>query len=218
MHSPLDPWLGGETRRRPPVVLPAVSVLLLVVVSTGCTASGSPSNSTAPITSSAGSSVAPEPTVFRRDCDSAVSGTLPPGWRDLSVIVGPIAFVWLADAGSVLSKALGSADRGYRPLKVLVVVKQGRQGTVSVQRLERSKASLLYDPSTFPGTGRYSFDQGSPAVRFSACSGRVKSWSAATQFNGGFIVRGPLCLHLIVQDVSGSTRSFEVSIARGSSC
>jgi hypothetical protein len=138
--------------------------------------------------------------------------------RDLSVIVGPIAFVWLADAGSVLSKALGSADRGYRPLKVLVVVKQGRQETVSVQRLERSKASLLYDPPTFPGTGRYSFDQGSPAVRFSACSGRVKSWSAATQFNGGFIVRGPLCLHLIVQDVSGSTRSFEVPIARGSSC
>jgi hypothetical protein len=206
---------------RPAAVLPMVTVLLLLVLaSTGCTAPGSVSTSTTPTTSSTSSSVVPpEPAVFRRGCNSAVSGTLPPAWRDVSVIVGPIAFVWLAGGGSLSSRDLGSSERGYRALKVLVALKQGRQETVSIQRSERSKVSLLYDPSTFAATGRYAFDQGSAAVHFSACPGRARSWSAATQFNGGFIARGPVCLRLIVRDASGiATRSSLVPIARGSSC
>jgi hypothetical protein len=148
-----------------------------------------------------------------------VSGTLPPGWRDLSVIAGPIVFVWLADAGSVPSKNLGSSERGHRALKVLVLLKQGRQETVSVQRSERSKVTLLYDPSTFAGTGRYAFDQGSAAVRFSACPGRARSWSAATQFNGGFIARKPVCLRLVVHAANGkAATSFSAPIGQGSPC
>lgn len=196
--------------------------IAFVVGGIGCTSSNLETSTGAPAPSSSSTAVgSSEPSLFQRGCDSAVSGTLPPDWRHHSLITGPVAFVWLADVGSIPANDLGDPEKGYLPMKVLVVVKQGRTERVSVLAPERSKVALLYDPSTFePSSGRYAFAAGAGVVRFAACPGQADSWSAATQFNGGIIARGPVCLHLWVRGVhtASGSRRIQIAIARGSSC
>jgi hypothetical protein len=176
--------------------------IALILELFGCTASEQTSTSVPQSpTVSPPAIESPETAIFRRGCSSAIGGALPPNWRRLSVIAGPIAFIWLADGGSLSRRDLGNEGRGYVLLKVLVVLQQGVSGQVSVPSAERANASLLYDPSRFSPSGRYDFPTGTAVVRFEACAGNGGSWSTATQFNGGILAREPLCLHL---DISTS--------------
>jgi hypothetical protein len=134
------------------------------------------------------------------------------------VIVGPVAFVWLVDAASIPAHSLGDDERGYVARKVLVLVQRGRTQEVSVASGDRPEVSLLYDPSAFDPSGRYAFDAGAPVVRFEACPGTKITWTAATQFNGGILAKGPVCLHLIVRSSVAASERAEVPITSKASC
>ena len=105
-------------------------------------------------------------------------------------------------------------------MKVLVLVKQGHVEHVWVTRSERSDVALLYDPSRFSSDGRYAFGDGSASARFEACLGQTAGWAAATQFNGGLLVRRSVCLHLLVRDEGSAGPPLRVAapIAREAVC
>jgi hypothetical protein len=157
---------------------------------------------------------------FNRSCDEAVDGTLPSNFRKVSVIRGPIAFVWLAEASTTPASAFGTDQKGHGALKVLVLVKEGWQVTVAIGEPATGDATLFYDPSHISQDGRYQIDQGDTAVGFSACPGHQTSWAAATQFNGSIVARGPLCLALsITGSGAGSfTDNVQVPVGRGAGC
>ncbi|MEA2520660.1 MAG: hypothetical protein QOI81_306, partial [Actinomycetota bacterium] len=138
----------------------------------------------------------PTPSTVQMGCDNAVGGNLPPGWKDVSVISGRIAFVWLPHVEMFPSGP--GTERHARGSKVLILVKDGSQVTVSIAEADRDMASLNYPPvSPQNRDGSYRLDQGTDSVTFTACTGSTQSWGMATQFIGGVLATGPMCLHLV---------------------
>jgi hypothetical protein len=157
---------------------------------------------------------------FVRSCGSEVLGDLGAHPTKGAVVAGPIMFVGLVGARNLFPKDLVAASGGYYSVKVLVVVKEGWRAAVSVSPPQRTKARLLYDPSVFSTGPPYKLRQGEPAVTFAACTGGGTSWADATQFNGGILVTGPLCLRLQVKTAGATTASqtIRAPIGQGASC
>jgi hypothetical protein len=142
----------------------------------------------------------PVPHPFVRTCESSVYGDLGPGWRRDNLHAGPVFFVG----------ANGYADEpvrwfeapGKRPTlqKVLVVVAGDRPVEV---RVSHRDAALAYDPDVWGLRNRMPFGLGDPVVRFEPCGG--DQWS--TQFNGGFLIRGPMCVPVEIR-VDGDAPSY----------
>jgi hypothetical protein len=209
-----------------------LAVAVAAVVTSACTTGSSNGGQTpgsATTTPSAQPVTTPSPSPspevglslgFVRGCGSEVLGDLGKHPTTGAVVAGPIMFVGLVGARDLLPKDLVAAGGGHYSVKVLVVVKQGWRAAVSVPPPQRTKARLLYDPSVFPSGPPYKLRQGESIVTFASCTGGGTSWADATQFNGGIIVTGPLCLHLRIE-TSGpvpESRSISAPIAGGASC
>jgi hypothetical protein len=162
----------------------------------------------------------PASPTFQEGCDDAVGGNLPPGWKKLSVISGPIAFVWLTHA-ALNPPGLGNAQHAGG-LKVLIMVKNGSRVTVSIAEADRDMASLGYATSAFPQNPdeSYRLNEGHDSVTFTACDGGKRSWGAATQFIGVVLATGPMCLHMDVTTSEGvpSTATVRAPIGLGTTC
>jgi hypothetical protein len=209
-----------------------LAVAVAAVVASACTSgssNGGPTPGSTTTTPSAQPVTTPSPSPssevglslgFVRGCGSEVLGDLGKHPTKGAVVAGPIMFVGLVGARDLLPKDLVAAGGGYYSVKVLVVVKQGWRAAVSVWPTQRTKARLLYDPSVFPSGPPYKLRQGEPVVTFAACTDGGTSWGEATQFNGGIIVTGPLCLRLQVRTTGAApgSQTIRAPIGRGASC
>ena len=155
-----------------------------------------------------------------RTCESSVYGTLDTaGWRQHSIVAGPITFYY-ADGyaqqpASEYAPVPGNGDR-YRGQKMLALVRPGATATVVVPEAEQAFAALLYDPADWNDRNAYRMDEGESAVTFRACKEGQGSPSggplnAMTQFNGGFVVAGARCVPLDIL-VPGRSQSIRVTL------
>jgi hypothetical protein len=129
--------------------------------------------------------------LFVRACDSRVSGTLGPGWRKGEVRSGPVVFVgsrgYRNDRPSIFA---APGDRATVQ-KVLLVISGDRPVVLSVRHPD---AALFYDERRWRDRNVVPFRLGDPRVRFEPCGGGLP-----TQFNGGFLLRGPACVPVEVR-------------------
>jgi hypothetical protein len=124
-----------------------------------------------------------------RSCDSSVSGDLGADWRRDAVLAGPVAFVGARGYEDDPKRLFFADDPAMaRAQKVLAVVDGGRPVVVSVQMRD---AALFYDPSKWGQSNRVAFRRGDAVTRFEPCLGADQ---LPTQFNGGFLVRRPICV------------------------
>jgi hypothetical protein len=147
-----------------------------------------------------------------RGCGSVVGGTLPAGWRNGSVIAGPLALWFLGDDPRKLKPSLFAHLPGrpnlYRPYKVLAVVRSGAAVTLAIPEGQRGQVSLVYGVPRVSGGMRIS--QGFSGERFEACT------NVESQFAGGFLVAGPRCPSLDVY-AAGAKRQ-RIRIPFGAPC
>jgi hypothetical protein len=189
---------------------------LMTVAGTGCTASPPPSHPTP-----ARHTPSPALQGYVRPCASSVWGELGPVTPRTDAIADPIAFIGLNGDSQLAPKQLHAHGGKYNAVKVLAVVKAGWQVTVTVPGSDRGSAALLYNPDAFSLGPPYPFSAGDPVVTFPNCGGTQSSWDAGTQFNGGLLVRRPMCVHLDITAVRGParlTRQIAAPLGRGASC
>jgi hypothetical protein len=87
---------------------------------------------------------------------------------------------------------------------VIAIVTAGGQPTRSLPRSEWATVGLLYDPSKFRSDGAYRIRDLDQIVRFRAC--RSPSFNhGVSQFDGGFVVSRPQCVHFTVAVPAGQT-------------
>jgi hypothetical protein len=182
---------------------------LALVLLTACTAAApgatpptSPRPTPLPSPSPAGDAI------FTRTCDSNVSGQLGAGWRRGEVVAGPVAFV--GAAGYADDPPAWFSARGERATaqKVLLVV----DGSVPVVLAVRQPdAALAYDPDRWSDRNVVPLRSGDRRVRFEPCGGD----QPRTQFNGGFLVRGPGCVRVAVRVEGQPPRFATVSFGAG---
>jgi hypothetical protein len=146
-----------------------------------------------------------------------VYGDLGKGWRRDSFVIGPVAFVGLPRVTTAPRSDFAPLEDGFRSVKALAVVDEGSDVIVSVAPEDRSHVALLYDPASFKDVNSYQIADGEPAVRFQPCSAGTSPFGGKgpTQFNGGFIVDGPRCASLVVQESTGAPREVKVAFGRG---
>ena len=132
------------------------------------------------------------------------------------MVVGPIAFVGVGSAGEVPASGLGGVKGEDRGLKVLAVVDEGVEVTVSVAPRDLGHAALLYDPAAFRQDGLYALSDGDREVTFQSCAKGENPYGrkGPTQFNGGFVVDGPRCVTLEVAS-SESLKQASISFGAG---
>jgi hypothetical protein len=152
-----------------------------------------------------------------RDCESAVYGELDRGWRRESLVVGPLSFVYGKGYGRRSPDEFRGRNGKYFPTKVLVVVENGAEVTITIPRPARPHASLLYDEESFGTGGRFRVERGHDRVSFEACrKGESPFAIRETQFNGAFIVGGPRCVPLHIRtDDEARTRRVVFSFGAG---
>ncbi len=143
-----------------------------------------------------------------RTCADTVSGQLAVGWhkqRHGTVIAGPVTWPYL----------LGSANRAAIDkshfVEGLAVVQPGRAVTVSIPLYERHRLALDY--TSVAPRKRFYLGQGVSSVTFKPCGGAP----GETQFDGGFIVKGPQCAAVFIQPV-GDKGIIERFLPFGRSC
>lgn len=141
----------------------------------------------------------PGPRSHTRPCTSSVSGDQGSGWKENSVISGPLAFVNVRPYESVSPKSFRRRGNGYRSTKALVAVRNGAAVTVTVPDSHRRRGAMLYDRERFGRRG-YALADGHLTVSFLACSDHDERTSGGwTQFNGGFVLTRAQCLPLEVR-------------------
>lgn len=145
------------------------------------------------------SATAADRAMFVRRCDSRVSGALGAGWRKGEVKAGPVVFVG-ARGYADDRPSLYAAPRDRATVhKVLLVVTGARAVEITVRHPD---AALFYDERRWRDRNVVPFRLGDPRTRFEPCGGGL-----ATQFNGGFLLRGPACVPVEVR-VAGEVPVF----------
>jgi hypothetical protein len=138
------------------------------------------------------SSAPPPVPVFTRTCQNSVAGSLGPAWRRGEVVAGPVVFVgsegYAGDPGDRFAAPSGRAT----VQKVLLVIRGGRRVELAMRSPD---AAFFYDEARWRDRNVVAFRLGDERVRFEPCGGD-QVW---TQFNGGFLVRGPACVPLEVR-------------------
>jgi hypothetical protein len=187
--------------------------VLCAVVLTACTggpadlAESSGSSASSPTTSS------PSPTsaAFVRTCESSVFGELGPDFIDDSIVVGPIVFVSLRGYASLPERNVRARSGRARGVKVLLVVHGGEPVTLAIAPSFR-RASLLYDPARFLNGSVAPIGRGDREVRFEPCGDPGPQF---TQFNGAFLIDGPVCVPVLVRTGDGETLRRRLSFGAG---
>lgn len=127
-----------------------------------------------------------ESRTFVRTCESSVYGNLGPRWRIGEAAAGPVVFVAASSyADDPPGRFSAPGDRATAQ-KVLIVVLGDASVEISV---DHPDAALAYDPAKWGGRNRMRFEAGDVRVRFEPCPDL-----RSTQFNGAFLVRGPVCV------------------------
>jgi hypothetical protein len=145
--------------------------------------------------------------LFVRTCESSVSGDLGAGWRRGEAAAGPIVFVAASGYANDPRRLFSAPGDRATIHKVLVVVEGGGAVEVSV---DHPDAALAYDPAKWGQRNRMRLEAGDPRVRFEPCPG-----PRSTQFNGGFLVRGPTCVPVEVQGQEGTPAFATLSFGSG---
>jgi hypothetical protein len=131
------------------------------------------------------------PRVFVRTCESRVSGDLGGDWRKGEVKAGPVVFVgsqsYRDDPGNLFAAPRTNAT----VQKVLLVIAGDRPVEIGVRHPD---AALFYDQRKWRDRNVVPFRLGDARTRFEPCGGGLP-----TQFNGGFLLRGPACVPVEVR-------------------
>jgi hypothetical protein len=170
------------------------ALTLAVALLTACTSTspaGERSTPTAMPQSSPTASPSPQASVFVRACNDIVSGELGQGWRNDSVVIGPIAFVGLRGYRQGPDRFFQSRNGRYRALKVLAVVTGAKVITVSIAHRNTDQVRMMYDPAAWGNRTLYPLEAGDTTTVFGPCLPQ-----RSTQFNGAFLVTRRTCATL----------------------
>jgi hypothetical protein len=151
----------------------------------------------------------PEPAsgLFVRSCESSVYGDLGPGWRRDEATAGRVVFVAANSYADDPPRRFSAPGDRATLHKVLIVVEGG--GSVEVS-IDHPDAALAYDEAKWGQRNRMRLEAGDPRVRFEPCPDQ-----RSTQFNGGFLVRGPTCVPVEVQVQEGTPAFATLSFGAG---
>ena len=151
-------------------------------------------------------------TTFAQTCADGIGGDLTTrAWRQ-SLVGGPLAVVWLRPGGELSPGSIGHHLRGFDPVYYLVVVRQGRQVTLSVPMPTQGHVAFLYDsPTASPDAP---IQVGNTSVTLQACPGTSTRWRDGTQFLGQLLVGRAKCVVLDARD-SSSRRVWRLTAPLG---
>ena len=152
--------------------------------------------------------LAHEPELFVRDCESSVAGDLGPHWRRGEIEAGPVVFVGASGYADDPDERFGAPGDRATVQKVLIVVEGGRPVTVSIRHPD---AALAYDPERWGDRNVVPFRRGDPRITFEPCGGDQRH----TQFNGAFLLRGEACVPVEVRPQGGAPVFATVSFGAG---
>ncbi len=138
-----------------------------------------------------------------RDCSSSVWGRLGRDWERNAVRAGPLTF---------MNGARLSMPSGPIPQKLLVLVDEGREVTVSLPLDLIGSVALFYDPSV-QISQNMTVEQGQESVRFVGCAPGESPHGkrGPTQFAGALLAPEVDCIHLVVES---EDRSWRVSLPK----
>jgi hypothetical protein len=171
-------------------------IAALILLAASCTSTpGGPElaagSRSATVSASAPESPSPaSPSVFVRTCEMSVFGRLGRGWRQFSILAGPLALVGAKGYSDDPARVFADPKGRWSGQKVLVRITGSSPVTVEIDPKARSYAGLVYDPDTF---NTHNPERAQFAVRFEPCSTQT-----ATQFNGAFLVDGVRCVPVTV--------------------
>ncbi len=112
------------------------------------------------------------------------------------MIFGPLA---LGDLRTYTAREPlpGTLDGRYGAYEIIAIVTAGAQPVLSLPRSEWTTVGPIYDPNEFRTDGAYRIRDLEQVVRFRAC--RSPSFNhGVSQFDGGFVVSRPQCVHFTV--------------------
>ena len=140
---------------------------------------------------------------FVRDCSMSVWGRLGPDWDRYAVRAGPLTF---------LNGAGLSIPSGHIPRKLLVLVDEGQEATVSLRSDLVGSVALFYDPFVQISQSP-TVEQGQKSVTFVGCAPGESPHGkrGPTQFAGALLAPELDCIHLAVE--SGD-RSWDVALPK----
>jgi hypothetical protein len=177
-------------------------VAVALVSCTGADGAGAGASSAPPSAAATGRDV------FVRACESSVSGDLGRRWRAGELAAGPVVFVAARGYADDPARWFGTPRRP-RVHKVLLAIRGRAPVEVAVKG---DHAALAYDESKWGALSNVMpFRLGDPVVRFEPCGGDQR-W---TQFNGGFLLRGPACVPVAVRVEGEPADSTTISFGAG---
>jgi hypothetical protein len=181
-----------------------------------CTGRSAPAP--APIEARSGSPApSAAPADYVRSCKTSVYGGLGHGWRDGEISLGPVTFIGLSGLESARPSRFAPNDGGDLGQKVLAVVRNGAPVTIRVE--PAADVALLYNPKRFNHAD--SVSDGDPTITLKPCRPGespfgVPAAGRNTQFNGAFLLSGPVCARIEVQVEGGPLLARSVGFARAS--
>jgi hypothetical protein len=137
-----------------------------------------------------------------------VYGDLGRRWREDEGAAGPVVFVAANSYANDPPRRFSAPGDRAKGHKVLIVVLGDASVEVSV---DDPDAALAYDPRRWGGRNRMRLEAGDRRVGFEPCGGDQRS----TQFNGAFLVRGPMCVPVEVEVVGGTPGFATLSFGAG---
>jgi hypothetical protein len=144
----------------------------------------------------AGSAARRPPAVAVRTCSRVGSGGLAANYRKRALTFGPLALGNLRTY-TPRQPLPGTVDGRHGAYEVIAVVTAGSQPTLSLPRSEWTTVGLLYDPTNFRSDGAYRIRDLDQVVRLRACRSPAFN-HGVSQFDGGFVVSQPQCVHFTV--------------------
>lgn len=186
----------------------------VVLVITACTAATSDDGATQPpqtTTTSAATTTSGTRAVYERQCASRIGEGYGPADSEIAILhIGPVALLaldqeWLATNASDYFEP--DAEGRYEGIKYVLVVAGDATGpaSISIPESDRDSVRLVYDPDRFPPT----WEEADHTVKFGVCEG------IDAQFNGGFIVKAPICASVVVVDEGVAGSEWTASIPFG---
>lgn len=177
------------------------AVVAAMVLLTACEASTSAPEVSQGDAEESGPSARPsgfEEAFFVRDCSSSVWGRLGRDWERNAVRAGPLTFM---NGGRL------SIPSGHIPQKLLVLVDEGREVTVSLPSDLIGFVALFYDPS-FQISQNMTVEQGQKSISFVGCApGKSPHGKRGpTQFAGALLAPELDCIDLVVESRDRSWR------------
>lgn len=139
------------------------------------------------------------------------SGGLSANYRRRALIFGPLALGNLRTYTADQSLPGQGAGR-YGAYEVIAIVNAGATLVLSLPRSEWRTVGLLYDPRKFRDDGLYRIQDLAHVVRFRACESPSFN-HGVSQFDGGFVVTHPQCVHFLVSTPSRRTYQGEFPAA-----